>query len=84
MTDSERDSKICAMDARLEEINKTLWRLVEAVYGNGQPGIKTEVQTLTEKMDRHVSDHDKRRIDWQWIITTIIAVGAILSAWFKA
>ena len=84
MTFNERLSKL---ENQTEENGKTIWRVFEAIYGNGKPGLLSEFRLLRESVDQHHNDvkEEKRssKLDWQWVITTMVAIGAIVVAIFK-
>ena len=84
MTFNERLSKL---ENQTEENGKTIWRVFEAIYGNGKPGLLSEFRLLRESVEQHHNDvkEEKRssKLDWQWVITTMVAIGAIVVAIFK-
>ena len=84
MTFNERLSKL---ETQTAENGKTIWRVFEAIYGNGKPGLLSEFRLLRESVEQHHSAvrEEKRtaKLDWQWVITTMVAIGSILVAIFK-
>ena len=73
------NERLATLEKGMEENQKTLWRIFEAVYGNGKPGLITDIQTIRQKLESH-HQHGQA---WQWIITTIIAAAAVVVAWLK-
>lgn len=79
--------RLAAVERGMEENNKTTWRLFEALYGNGKPGLLSEFRLLRESVEQHhnaVETLQKRgRGDWQWLITTLVATAAVVVAIIK-
>ena len=84
MTFNERLSKL---ENQTAENGRMIWRGFEAIYGNGKPGLLSEFRLLRESVEQHHSAvrEEKRtaKLDWQWVITTMVAIGSILVAIFK-
>ena len=81
------NERLAAVETGLEENNRTTWRLFEALYGNGKPGLLSEFQMLRESVEQHhnaVETLQRRgRGFWQWLITTLIAAAAVVVAFIK-
>ena len=86
--------RIVKLETTLEDSNKTIHRVEEAIFGNGKPGLLSDFRLLAESVNRHHRDADeriaaenaekhRRKLDWQWVITTIVAVSAIVAALMK-
>ena len=73
------NERLAKLENGLEENSKTLWRVFEAVYGNGKPGLISDVQSIRQLLESQ-KNHGQ---NWQWIITTIIAAAAVAVAWLK-
>jgi len=73
------NERLARLENGMEENQKTLWRVFEAVYGNGKPGLIAEVQSIRQMLENQ-KQHGQ---SWQWVITTIIAAAAVAVAWFK-
>ena len=76
--------RVSALEIKMEENNKTTWRIFEAIYGNGKPGLLSDVRSIRESMEGHHKEveeksHEKKA-DWKWIITTTLSLIASLSA----
>lgn len=80
MTVNERLSKV---ESQLDENNKTTWRVFEAIYGNGKPGLLSEFRLLRQSVEAHHQSATVNKSDWKWIITTAVAASAVIVAIFK-
>ena len=76
MTDAER---LAALERQTDENGKTIWRVFEAIYGNGKPGLIADVQAIRQTLEAQKHHH----ANWQWIITTLIAAAAVVVAYIK-
>lgn len=81
------NERLAALEKKTEESSKTLWRVFEAIYGNGKAGLLTEFQLLRKSVEEHheeiAENHKRNKADWKWLITTGIAIAAVVSAFFK-
>ena len=81
------DERMKALERQTAENGKTITRVFEAIYGNGKPGLLLEFHLLRQSVEKHHREVEERRkehkLDWQWIITTIIAAAAIAATVFK-
>ena len=81
------NERLAAVERGLEENTRTTWRLFEALYGNGKPGLLSEFRLLRESVEQHhnaVAALQKRgRGFWQWLITTLVAAAAVVVAIIK-
>lgn len=80
LTVTERLAKV---ENQLDENNKTTWRVFEAIYGNGKPGLLTEFRMLRQSVEEHHKSATVNKSDWKWIITTAVAASAVIVAIFK-
>lgn len=80
LTVTERLAKV---ESQLDENNKTTWRVFEAIYGNGKPGLLSEFRLLRQSVESHHKAVTVNKSDWKWIITTAVAASAVLVAIFK-
>lgn len=80
MTVNERLAKV---ESQLDENNKTTWRVFEAIYGNGKPGLLSEFRLLRQSVEAHHQSVTVNKSDWKWIITTAVAASAVIVAIFK-
>ncbi len=78
------NERMAALEKQTEENGKTIRRVFEALYGNGKAGLLAEFRLLRQSVEEHHREVEERRrqhkLDWQWIITTIIAAAAIAVA----
>lgn len=72
----ERVAHLETLAAKQEETSKTIWRIFEAVYGNGKPGLIAQMQAIQTKLDAATA----HKSDWKWLVSTIIAIAAVLVA----
>lgn len=80
LTVTERLAKV---ESQLDENNKTTWRVFEAIYGNGKPGLLSEFRLLRQSVEAHHKSAAVNKSDWKWLITTAVAASAVLVAIFK-
>ena len=73
------NERLAALERQTDENGKTIWRVFEAVYGNGKPGLIADVQAIRHKLEEQ-KHHGQ---SWQWAITTVIAAAAVIVAWVK-
>ena len=73
------NERLAALERQTDENGKTIWRVFEAVYGNGKPGLIADVQAIRQALESR-RDHGAA---WQWVITSIIALAAVVVAWLK-
>lgn len=77
------EERLAALEKATEENGKTIWRVFEAVYGNGKPGLLAEMQALRQSVENHHAEAHTHRGNWQWFVTVLIAAAAVLVAWLK-
>ena len=86
--------RIVKLETTLEDSNKTIHRVEEAIFGNGKPGLLSDFRLLADSVSKHHKEADERikredverhrhKLDWQWIVTTIVAVAAVVAALIK-
>ena len=73
------NERLAALEKQTDENGKTIWRVFEAVYGNGKPGLIADVQAIRQSLEAQKHHH----AHWQWAVTTIIALAAVAAAWMK-
>lgn len=78
------NERLATLENEMVENNKTTWRIFEAIYGNGKPGLLTEFQLLRQSVeDHHKTIEDKtkeKKADWKWLIPTVAAIVAAIAA----
>ena len=74
--------RISSLEKSVEENGKTMWRIFEAIYGNGKPGLISEFQLLRQSVQEHHKSVEQLQIrshsDWKWIITTGLSLLALV------
>ena len=83
MSAENLNERIAALEKATEENGKTIWRVFEAIYGNGKPGLLAEVQALRHSVEAHHAEAKSNVGYYQWLITTVIAAAAVVLAWLK-
>lgn len=80
MTPEQRLTKLEVMTT---QNSQNITRIVDAIYGNGKPGILTNIELM--KSDLAKQKNDKRNgIGYlQWIVTTAIAILALIVTYLK-
>jgi len=73
------NERLAALERQTDENGKTIWRVFEAVYGNGKPGLIADVQAIRQALESQ-KDHGQT---WQWVVTAVIGAAAVLVAWLK-
>lgn len=76
---SNLNERLAALERQTDENGKTIWRVFEAVYGNGKPGLIADVQAIRQTLEAQKSHGQS----WQWLVTTAIAAAAVAVAWLK-
>ena len=77
------NERIAALEKATEENGKTIWRVFEAIYGNGKPGLLAEMQALRQSVEAHHAADHQRNDNWKWLVMAIIAAGTLAVAYFK-
>lgn len=83
MTKLTINERLAKVESQLDENNKNTWRVFEAIYGNGKPGLLSEFRLLRQSVEAHHQSATVNKSDWKWIITTAVAASAVLVAIFK-
>lgn len=67
-----------------EDTNRVVKKLEGAIYGNGKPGLITELRLLTQSVEKHHKDEEEQakaqRSDHKWLIATLVAIASVLTA----
>lgn len=83
MAENELDQRLTKLETLTAENNKTLWQIHHKIFGNGEIGLVTQLALLTQKVDQHHAAERLRGKDWKWVITTLIAIAALIVTMFK-
>lgn len=83
----EMAKEIASIKENLRENNVKTIKVYEAIYGNGKDGLITEFKLLRQSVESHHESVEKlqsKNTDkWQWAITTLVAIGAIVVGFLK-
>lgn len=67
-----------------EDTNNIVKKLEDAIYGDGKPGLMTELRLLTQSVEKHHKNEEEmaknRRGDYKWLIATLVAIASVLTA----
>lgn len=81
------NDRLASLETKMKDNGETLKQVFQAIYGNGKPGLLTEFQLLRQSVEAHHESVEEIRTrnksDWKWVITTAVAVAAVLTAIFK-
>lgn len=80
---NELREDFAAMTAKMESNGKQINRVYEALYGNGKPGLIAEFQKLLMSVEQHHQAENEIKADWKWIVTTLVAIAAIIVGFVK-
>ncbi len=74
----------------VKDNNETLHKIEKALYGEcgeNKPGLLTDFILLKNSVEKHHAEYEKRlaerKLNWQWIITAIIAIASVVSNFIK-
>ena len=70
-------SLVARVDERLDQLIRNTEQVEKCLYGNGQPGLISRVQTLEDLHKNENSFFRKFATIGSWIVTTAIAVYAL-------
>ena len=91
---SQEIERIARLETLLEDNNKAIHLIGEGLFGNGKPGLMSDFRLLSDSVNRHHKDaqerirkeeelKQERKTDWKWVVTTIIAIAAVITALFR-
>ena len=67
-----------------EDTNNIVKKLEEAIYGNGEPGLKTTLEVLKKSVENHHKEAAERfkeqKSDWKWVVATLVAISSVLTS----
>lgn len=79
--------KMERVETLLANNDKQTQMVFNAIYGNGKPGLITELQRLRDSVEAHQKSVDNsnnnRQAQIQWAITSLIAVAAIVASFLN-
>ena len=75
LTQSER---ITYLEAGFDDIKDDVKKVVDALYGNGKPGLLSDFRQLKENVHKHHESVEEltkqKKNDWKFVITTLLSV----------
>ena len=74
MTNDERDELLLEIRGMLKGLEKDIGRHEKTLYGNGQPGLCSQVQELKDYHANENGFFKKYGGVFAWLVTTIVAV----------
>jgi hypothetical protein len=78
MTNDERDRLLLEIHGMMSSIKSDVGRHEKTLYGNGQPGLCTQVQELKD-YHRNENNFLKRYGGvFAWLVTTILAIYSVI------
>ena len=80
---NELREDFAAMTAKMDSNGKQINRVYEALYGNGKPGLISEFQQLRSSVEQHHRAESESKVDLKWIVTTLVAIAAIVVGFVK-
>ena len=67
-----------------EDTNSIVKKLEAAIYGNGENGLKTDLELLRQSVENHHKEAEDRikaqKADWKWVVATLVAIGSVLTS----
>ncbi len=67
-----------------EDTNTIVKKLEAAIYGNGENGLKTDLELLRQSVENHHKEAEDRikaqKADWKWVVATLVAIGSVLTS----
>lgn len=77
------EQRLTKMEVLTKDNQENIKKIVDAIYGNGKPGILTNIELMKHDLKTHIENCEKKKANWQWIITTLIAIAALIITYFK-
>ena len=77
------EQRLTKLETMTEQNSHEIARIVDAIYGNGKPGILTNIELIKSDLAKQKSDKKSGIGYLQWIITTVIAILALIVTCFK-
>ena len=83
MNETTTEQRLTTLETLTTQNNQNISRIVDAIYGNGKPGILTNIELMKADLATQRSERRSSIGNWQWIVTTIIAVLALIVTYLK-
>lgn len=78
MTNDERDAILLEIHGFMKSLEKDVGRHEKTLYGNGQPGICSRVQTLEDYHENERGFTKKIGGIFAWAVTTALAIYSVV------
>lgn len=76
--------RLTAVEKTTKNTNDIVCKLEAAIYGNGKPGLITQLALLRQSVDEHHKEAADRiksqKADWKWLVATLVAIGSVLTS----
>ena len=76
--------RLAAVEKTTKSTNEIVGKLEQAIYGNGKPGLVTELALLRQSVEDHHKEAAERlkeqKSDWKWVVATLVAIGSVLTS----
>ena len=87
---TELRENVAELKQIVSDNNDTVHKIEQALYGNGKPGLLSDFRILKDSVEKHHAEYDKRqeeersrkkerKLDWQWVVTALIAIASIIA-----
>lgn len=83
MNETTTEQRLTALETLTTQNSQNISRIVDAIYGNGKPGILTNIELMKADLVTQRSERRSSIGNWQWIVTTIIAILALIVTYLK-
>ena len=77
------EQRLTKLETLTMQNSQNISRIVDAIYGNGKPGILTNIELMKNDLATQRSERRSSIGNWQWIVTTIIAILALIVTYLK-
>jgi hypothetical protein len=83
MNETTTEQRLTTLETLTTQNSQNISRIVDAIYGNGKPGILTNIELMKADLATQRSERRSSIGNWQWIVTTIIAILALIVTYLK-
>jgi hypothetical protein len=83
MNETITEQRLTTLETLTTQNSQNISRIVDAIYGNGKPGILTNIELMKADLATQRSERRSSIGNWQWIVTTIIAILALIVTYLK-
>ena len=82
------NERIAKIETKMDDLGATVLKLEHAIYGNGTPGLLSDVRVIRKSVERHHQAVDEKtqekKSDWKWLVSTVVAIAAVIVAFIGA